>query len=197
MFEKEALELEAEEKAKKRTKRFACQENCEKSYVMGALDFAEPREKRIEELTEWLNEASDGKLKLQMLRADLVSKIGNQEKRIAELEEKISVLLSCKDCPENKDGLICQKEYENKCLAQKMQFIKELQQENAELKGQVETSYKVYNDNLDYSHHIEEQLAEAKKIIEELYNIIPASMSEYAKEPMEHARKFMTEEADK
>ena len=43
-----------------------------------------------------------------------------------------------KNCPENKDGLICQKEYENKCLAQKMQFIKELQQENAELKGQVE-----------------------------------------------------------
>ena len=38
------------------------------------------------------------------------------------------------------------------------------------------------------------QLTEAKKVIEELYNIIPASMSDYAKEPMEHARKFMTEE---
>lgn len=111
-----------------------------------------------------------------------------------ELEEKISVLLSCKNCPENKDGLICQKEYENKCLAQKIQFIKELQQENAELKEQVETSYEVYNNNLDYSHHIEEQLTEAKKVIEELYNIIPASMADYAKEPMEHARKFMTEE---
>lgn len=85
-----------------------------------------------------------------------------------ELEEKISVLLSCKDCPENKDGLICQKEYENKCLAQKIQFIKELQQENAELKKQVETSYEVYNDNLDYSHHIEEQLTEAKKVIKGL-----------------------------
>lgn len=56
------------------------------------------------------------------------------EKRIEELEEKISVLLSCENCPENKDGLICRKEYENKCLAQKIQFIKELQQENAELK---------------------------------------------------------------
>lgn len=111
-----------------------------------------------------------------------------------ELEQKISVLLSCKNCPENKDGLICQKEYENKCLAQKIQFIKELQQENAELKGQVEMSYEVYNNNLDYSHHIEDQLTKAKEIIEELYNIIPASMSEYAKEPMEHARKFMTEE---
>ncbi len=57
-----------------------------------------------------------------------------KEKHIEELEEKISVLLSCKDCPENKGGLICQKEYENKCLAQKIQFIKELQQENAELR---------------------------------------------------------------
>lgn len=138
-----------------------------------------------------------------------------REKQIAELEEKISVLLSCENCPENKDGLICRKEYENKCLAQKIQFIKELQQENAELKarlnainqlipelekenaelkGQVEMGYEVYNNNLDYSNHIEEQLTKAKEIIEELYNIIPASMADYAKEPMEHARKFMTEE---
>ena len=39
-----------------------------------------------------------------------------------------------------------------------------------------------------------EQLTKAKEIIEELYNIIPASMADYAKEPMEHARKFTTEE---
>lgn len=71
--------------------------------------------------------------------------------------------------------------------------VNELEKENAELKGQVETTYEVYNDNLDYSCHIEEQLTEAKKVIEELYNIIPASMSDYAKEPMEHAKKFMTE----
>ena len=57
----------------------------------------------------------------------------SREKRIAELEEKISVLLSCKKCPDNKGGYICQKEYENKCLAQKIQYIKELQEENAEL----------------------------------------------------------------
>ena len=47
------------------------------------------------------------------------------------------------------------------------------------------------------NEELTERLENAKKIIEELYNIIPASMSEYAKEPMEHARKFMTEEADK
>lgn len=53
---KEALKQEAEEKAKKRTKGFKCQENCEASYVMGALDFAEPREKRIEELEKEVDE---------------------------------------------------------------------------------------------------------------------------------------------
>jgi hypothetical protein len=58
------------------------------------------------------------------------------KKRIAELEEKISVLLSCKNCPENKGGYICEKEYENKCLAQKIQYIKELQEENTELKDE-------------------------------------------------------------
>ena len=57
-----------------------------------------------------------------------------RKKRIAELEEKISVLLSCKNCPDNKGGLICQKEYEDKCLSQKIQYIKELKEENAELK---------------------------------------------------------------
>lgn len=54
-------------------------------------------------------------------------------KENANLEEKISVLLSCKNCPENKGGYICQKEYEDKCLSQKIQFIKELQAENEEL----------------------------------------------------------------
>ena len=61
-----------------------------------------------------------------------------REKRIADLEEKISVLLSCKNCPENKGGFICQKEYENKCLAQKIEYIKELQEENAVLERRIE-----------------------------------------------------------
>ena len=112
-----------------------------------------------------------------------------------ELEEKISVLLSCKNCPENKDGLICQKEYENKCLAQKIQFIKELQQENAELQEKLkpENCLKLLAKE-GYIKFTSDQLTKAKEIIEELYNIIPASMADYAKEPMEHARKFMTEE---
>ena len=60
-----------------------------------------------------------------------------KNKQIAELEKEISVLLSCKNCPENKGGLICVKEYDNKCLAQKIEFIKDLQKENAELKERI------------------------------------------------------------
>lgn len=45
---------------------------------------------------------------------------------------------------------------------------KQLEKENAELKKQLEMSNKVYNDNLDYSHHIEGQLTKAKEIIEKL-----------------------------
>lgn len=118
----------------------------------------------------------------------------NNNKANEELEEKISVLLSCKDCPENKDGLICQKEYENKCLAQKIQYIKELKQENAELRD----DNKVMADNYSkMEQKFYDNLTKAKEIIEELYNIIPASMAAYAKEPMEYARKFLTDEAAK
>ena len=67
---------------------------------------------------------------------EMRSHIAELEKENAELKEKISILLSCKNCPENKGGWICAKEYENKCLAQKIEFIKELEKENAELQKQ-------------------------------------------------------------
>ena len=51
-----------------------------------------------------------------------------------ELKEKISVLLSCTNCPENKGGWICEKEYEGRCLSQKVMYIKELK---AEMKEQL------------------------------------------------------------
>ena len=41
----------------------------------------------------------------------------------------------------------------------------ELEKENAELKKQLEMSNKVYNDNLDYSYHIEGQLIKAKELL--------------------------------
>lgn len=67
-------------------------------------------------------------------KSELLGVIQGKDEAIKELKAQISVLLSCKNCPENKGGYICQKEYEGKCLAQKTQYIKELQEEIAELK---------------------------------------------------------------
>jgi hypothetical protein len=77
-----------------------------------------------------------------------------KDKTIKELEEKISVLLSCKNCPENKGSLLCQKEYEDKCLAQKIEFIKELQKENAELKSGCGMCYRKDKENLTKAKEI-------------------------------------------
>lgn len=88
----------------------------------------------------------------------------NNNKANEELEEKISVLLSCKNCPENKDGLICQKEYENKCLAQKIQYIKELKEENAELKE----NFRICEKNADTYF---DNLTEAKEIIKNIIQV--------------------------
>ena len=75
---------------------------------------------------------------------DIGAKVGELAlEYIAELEEKISGLLSCKNCSENKGGWICVKEYENKCLAQKIEFIKELEKEKCELLGIIQGKDKV------------------------------------------------------
>ena len=125
-----------------------------------------------------------------------------REKRIAELEEKISILLSCKNCPENKGGYICEKEYEDKCLAQKIQYIKELKEENAELEKQVEQkqhladvrleqsleNYKLFSDErkarIDVDIALEDttdKLTYAKTIIQDLLD----NTDEYARQRTE------------
>lgn len=53
---KEELRKEIEKEAKRRTKGFRNQENCIQSYIMGASDFAEPREKEIAELNDKIGE---------------------------------------------------------------------------------------------------------------------------------------------
>lgn len=100
-----------------------------------------------------------------------------REKRIAELEAQISILLSCKNCTENKGGLLCQKEYEDKCLAQKIQYIKELKEEIAELEkcngklvGQAtEIIRGFYNafDKFDYTRDLRPLIAKAKSFLKE------------------------------
>ena len=101
---------------------------------------------------------------------DVKAVLGLDEHYIAILEEKISVLLSCKNCPENKGGLLCQKEYENKCLAQKIQFIKELQEENAEQKEIIDNNVdkKIYvqlANKAELADVYKDQLTKAKKLL--------------------------------
>ena len=73
-------------------------------------------------------------------------------KRIADLEHQLTHR-NCLDCSNHSSKL-------------RMRTLK-LEKENTELKKQLEMRNKVYNNNLDYSHHIEDQLTKAKEIIRE------------------------------
>ena len=92
-------------------------------------------------------------------------------------------------------------EKENKVLAQNLEDTEilnktyekrfsDLEKENAELKTQLEMSNKVYNDNLDYSHHIEGQLTTAKEIISEYINILKGDTKNW-KKTQEKAELFL------
>ena len=88
--------------------------------------------------------------------------VAELEKENTELEEKISVLLSCKNCPENKGGWCCEKEYEGRCLSQKVMFIKELKQENAELEKQLTKAKELLRKFLDAKNIEERCVAESE-----------------------------------
>lgn len=126
----EELKKEAEEKAKKRTKGFACQENCEKSYVMGALDFAEPREKQIAELEKQIRNQAES-LGVTLLEEE------KKAERIKELENEV-------DKVKLKSGY-------STYLEDKIQ-IDNLKKVNAVLKTQIEKMKRCQNcDNFDYT----------------------------------------------
>ena len=67
-----------------------------------------------------------------------------------------------------KDGWICAKEYENKCLAQKIAFIQELKKENAKLKKELKISQRCWQDQKNISLNANCSLHKAKELIEEL-----------------------------
>ena len=142
---KEALKQEAEEKAKKRTKGFKCQENCEASYVMGALDFAEPREKRIEELEKEVDEV---KLK-SGYSTYLEDKI-----QIDELELKIKNLTKHLE-PQAMTEIFKQVEEE----AKQEQRIKNM-------KNCLKKWFK-YENERDYELNVDELLTETMQLLEE------------------------------
>jgi sugar-specific transcriptional regulator TrmB len=112
------------------------------------------------------------------------------EKENAELEEKISVLLSCKNCPENKGGWICVKEYENKCLAQKIEFIKELEKEKCELLGIIQGKDKVIQELKKELNSMmvskNQQLTKAKEIIKKFSEFVNNEVEFDPEHPQEH-----------
>ena len=131
-YAKEALKQEAEEKAKKRTKGFKCQENCEKSYVMGALDFAEPREKQIAELEKRIRNLGES-LGVTLLEEE------KKAERIKELEKEV-------DKVKLKSGY-------STYLEDKIE-IDNLKKVNAVLKTQIEKMKRCQNcDNFDYTEN--------------------------------------------
>lgn len=87
-------------------------------------------------------------------RADGVKKhfLASVEPREKHIEELIALINA-------------ERERQEKCDDVHLRKIADLEKENTELKKQLEMSNKVYNDNLDYSHHIEEHLTKAKELL--------------------------------
>ena len=92
----------------------------------------------------------------------LQNQIKDLQKQNEDLQKQISILLSCKNCPDNKGGYVCDTEYNDKCLAQKIQYIKELQEENEKLK----TALKTVIESNTYANLLEAQ-KKAKSFLEE------------------------------
>lgn len=117
----------------------------ELSYRVGKVTKAELNKcKTIEEKMEWLGKVlgyaifKDNMNYAVWVNVQKNNIIESIEKENEGLKKEISVLLSCANCQENKGGYVCEKEYNDKCLAQKIEYIKELKEENAELKAQIE-----------------------------------------------------------
>ena len=117
-------------------------------------------------------------------------------KQIVELEEKISVLLSCKNCSENKGGWICAKEYENKCLAQKIVFIQELKKENAELKKELKISQRCWQDQKNISLNANCSLHKAKEIIKDFILMAKVEHLKDRYETVDEAEQFLNSEVE-
>lgn len=87
--------------------------------------------------------------------------------------------------------------------------IEQLEKENAELKEKLEDTEKTRdywkNSSFDWRHKCtskkpfkaavkaQKQLAKAKELIEDMYDQIPSSHSDYYKDVMERARQFLNE----
>jgi regulator of replication initiation timing len=107
------------------------------------------------------------------------------EKENEKLKKRLSVLLSCKNCPDNKGGFICQKEYEDKCLTQKIQYIKELKEENTEfekenanLKARLNAINLLTPELEKQSKTKKQQLTQAKELLKKIEKIVYSGENE-------------------
>ena len=71
--------------------------------------------------------------------------------------------------------------------------IKELEKENAELKEKYDTCLRENTGLKIHSAYVEKKLTKAKELIEDMYDAIPSSHSDYYKDVMERARQFLKE----
>lgn len=203
MFEKEA---------KEKARDFTENKERQVAYECGFLDGANRMRGEMQKLKEdnadlkqsldWANERESEDCKriaeLEQEKCELLGIIQGKDKAIKELEEKISVLLSCKNCSENKGGYICEKEYENKCLSQKIQYIKELQEENEKLEKEIEISQRCWQEQKNISLDANCKLHKSKELLRELYVIVKVGCSPFFKDEhktiLTEIKEFLKEE---
>ena len=85
-------------------------------------------------------------------------------------------------------------------LAQALEENKNLRDNYEQYKATAEPTIKELKERLvdeeylvNENYRIAKQLNEAKDLIRELYDIIPASMADYAREPLQKAEEFLRE----
>ena len=156
----EELKKEAEEKAKKRTKGFACQENCEKSYVMGALDFAEPREKQIAELEKRIRNQAES-LGVTLLEEE------KKAERIKELEKEVDKVKLIDELELKIKNLT--KHLEPQAMTEIFKQVEEEVKQEQRIKNMKNCLKKwlKYENERDYELNVDELLTETMQLLEE------------------------------
>lgn len=161
------------------------------------LDCAEPREKRIAELVK--ENAEYKELFGGCSTCKRTCDIGNccdPRTKNGYLVDKVRVIAERQKLLKENAELEQKLEQAEKDLAD-YQFnyptIKELEKKNAELKRDKEDLIFIRNQKADYINELKYQLTKAKELIEDMYDAIPSSHSDYYKNVMERARQFLRE----
>jgi cell division septum initiation protein DivIVA len=160
-----------------------------KTYLAGA----KPREKRIEELEKSCDETQE----LLDKQIEVTCKLYQENAELIQENEEMKKGLGCETCQIHLEYM----RLNNK--------IADLEKENAELKEKLEGAEKARDywkdSSFDWRHKCtsrksfkvavkaQKQLTKAKELIEDMYDKIPASHSDYYKDVMERAKQFLSE----